>query len=378
MDPIEHGALIVGAGVAGAWAALEAFDAGLRDVAVISKVHPLRSHSVAAQGGIAAPLGNVRVPAGGDAATPLEPAPEDGSADSVDRLVADTIKSSDWLGDHDAIEVLAAEAAGTLLAYERLGCVFDRLPDGRIAQRRFAGHSAPRAAYAADRTGHALLVTLYDQLLMRGVRVYEEHFVVDMIFEDGAARGVMALDVATGALRVIAAPRVLLATGGFAGIYAVSSNALINTGDGPALVARSGLPLMDMELVQFHPTGLYGHGILISEACRAEGGHLRNAAGERFMARYSPSAMELAPRDIVSRARGRGLARGGGGGRTGGGERVLRRRAACEPRHADRGLHRRADAHRPSFRARRARVEERVRSHRRAPRDDDRDLRHPS
>lgn len=299
---IEHGALVVGAGVAGAWAAIEAFDAGLRDVAVISKVHPLRSHSTAAQGGIAAPLGNVRVPAGGDARTPLEPAPEGGAADDIERLVADTIKSSDWLGDHDAIEVLAAEATGTLFAYERLGCTFDRLPDGRIAQRRFAGHSAPRAAYAADRTGHALLITLYDQILKRDIRVYDEHFVVDLIFEGGEARGVVALDVATGVLRVFSAPAVLLATGGFAGIYAVSSNALINTGDGPALVARSGLPLMDMELVQFHPTGLHGHGILISEACRAEGGYLRNAAGERFMARYSPGAMELAPRDIVSRA----------------------------------------------------------------------------
>lgn len=311
---VEHDALIVGAGVAGAWAAIEAFDAGLRNVAVISKVHPLRSHSTAAQGGIAAPIGNVRVPPGGDARTPLTPAPEDGGADDASRLVADTIKSSDWLGDHDAIEALAAEAADTLFAYERLGCTFDRLPDGRIAQRRFAGHSAPRAAYAADRTGHALLVTLYDQMLRRDIRVYEEHLVVDLIFEDGAARGVVALDVATGELRVLAAPAVLLATGGFAGIFAVSSNALINTGDGPALVARSGLPLMDMELVQFHPTGLYGHGVLISEACRAEGAYLRNASGERFMQRYSPASMELAPRDIVSRAEQTELDEGRGHG----------------------------------------------------------------
>lgn len=301
-EPIACDAIIVGAGVAGAWAALEAFDAGLRHVVVISKVHPLRSHSTAAQGGIAAPLGNVRVPPGGDARSPLEPAPEDGAADSAEKLVTDTIKSSDWLGDHDAIEALAADAAATLFAYERLGCVFDRLPDGRIAQRRFAGHSAPRAAYAADRTGHALLVTLYDQILKRELTVLDEHLVLDLIFDEGAARGVVVLDIATGALRVVEAPRVLLATGGFAGIFAVSSNALINTGDGPALVARRGLPLMDMELVQFHPTGLYGHGVLISEACRAEGGYLRNATGERFMARYSPSSMELAPRDIVSRA----------------------------------------------------------------------------
>ncbi len=301
-DFIEHDALIVGCGVAGAWAAIEAFDAGLRNVAVISKVHPLRSHSVAAQGGIAAPVGNVRVPPGGDARTPLVPAPEDGEADSVERHVADTIKSSDWLGDQDAIEVMARDAADTLFAYERLGCTFDRLPDGRIAQRRFAGHSAPRAAYAADRTGHALLITLYDQILKRGIAVYDEHFVVDLIFEDGAARGAVALELATGKLRVFSAAAVLLATGGFAGIYAVSSNALINTGDGQALVYRGGRPLMDMELVQFHPTGLHGHGVLVSEACRAEGGYLRNAAGDRFMERYSPGAMELAPRDIVSRA----------------------------------------------------------------------------
>jgi succinate dehydrogenase / fumarate reductase flavoprotein subunit len=301
-DFIEHDALIVGCGVAGAWAAIEAFDAGLRNVAVISKVHPLRSHSVAAQGGIAAPVGNVRVPPGGDARTPLVPAPEDGEADSVERHVVDTIKSSDWLGDQDAIEVMARDAADTLFAYERMGCTFDRLPDGRIAQRRFAGHSAPRAAYAADRTGHALLITLYDQILKRGIAVYDEHFVVDLIFEDGAARGAVALELATGKLRVFSARAVLLATGGFAGIYAVSSNALINTGDGQALVYRSGRPLMDMELVQFHPTGLHGHGVLVSEACRAEGGYLRNAAGDRFMERYSPGAMELAPRDIVSRA----------------------------------------------------------------------------
>ncbi len=303
MTPVlEYDALIIGSGVAGAWAVLEAFDAGLQNVALLSKVHPLRSHSVAAQGGIAAPIGNVRVPAGGDARTPLEPAPEDGSADSVERHVADTIKSSDWLGDHDAIEAVAREAADTLFAYERMGCTFDRLPDGRIAQRRFAGHSAPRAAYAADRTGHALLVTLYDQILKRGVAVFDEHFVLDLIFEDGAARGAVAIEIATGELRAFSARAVLLATGGFAGVFAINSNALINTGDGPALVYRRGLPLMDMELLQFHPTGLHGHGVLISEACRAEGAYLLNASGERFMQRYSPAAMELAPRDIVSRS----------------------------------------------------------------------------
>lgn len=299
---IEYDALIVGSGVAGAWAAIEAFDAGLRRIAIVSKVHPLRSHSVAAQGGIAAPIGNVRVPPGGDANSPLEPAPEGGAVDSVERHVADTIKSSDWLGDHDAIRAVASEAADTLFAYERMGCTFDRLPDGRIAQRRFAGHSAPRAAYAADRTGHALLVTLYDQILKRGITVHEEHFVVDLIFDEGEVRGVVALDVASGALRALSGRAVLLATGGFAGVFAIHSNALINTGDGPALAYLHGLPLMDMELVQFHPTGLYGHGVLIGEACRAEGGHLKNAAGERFMQRYAPASMELAPRDIVSRA----------------------------------------------------------------------------
>lgn len=299
---LEYDAVIIGSGVAGAWAALEAFDAGSHNVAVISKVHPLRSHSVAAQGGIAAPVGNVRVPAGGDARTPLEPAPEDGSEDSVEKHVADTIKSSDWLGDHDAIEAVAREAADTLFAYERMGCTFDRLPDGRIAQRRFAGHSAPRAAYAADRTGHALLITLYDQLLKRGIAVFEEHYVLDVVMEDGHARGVIAIDVATGEIRAFASRAVLLATGGFAGVFAVSSNAVINTGDGPGLAYRRGLPLMDMELLQFHPTGLYGHGVLIGEACRAEGGYLVNADGERFMERYAPNVMELAPRDIVSRA----------------------------------------------------------------------------
>ncbi|MBK8253803.1 MAG: FAD-dependent oxidoreductase [Polyangiaceae bacterium] len=301
-ETLHHDIVIVGAGVAGAWAAIEAYDAGIRNVAVVSKVHPLRSHSTAAQGGIAAPIGNVRVPPGGNAQTPLVPAATDGSADSPEKMVLDTIKSGDWLSDQDAVEILAFEAADTLFAYERMGTTFDRLPDGRIAQRRFAGHSAPRAAYAADRTGHALLITLYDQLLRRGITIYEEHYVVDLIWEDHTAAGLVVYNIADGTLRALASPTVVLATGGFAGIFAINSNALINTGDGPGLVYRSGLPLMDMEFVQFHPTGLYGHGVLISEACRAEGGYLRNAAGERFMVNYAPSAMELAPRDIVSRA----------------------------------------------------------------------------
>lgn len=296
-----HDLLIVGFGVAGAWAAITAHDAGARDIVVLSKVHPLRSHSGAAQGGIAAPLGNA--PVGGLAK----------AADSAETHVRDTIKASDWLGDHDAIETVIGDAVDIVIAYEHMGCVFSRTADGRIAQRPFAGHSTPRAAYAADRTGHALLGTLYEQALRRGIDIREEHCLLDLVMEDGACRGVVVLDLATGEVSVLLGRAVLLATGGYARAWPVNTNAFTNTGDGVALAYRAGASLLDMELVQFHPTGLGGYGVLLSEACRAEGGHLLNAAGERFMTRYAQSA-ELAPRDIVSRAEQTEIDEGRGAG----------------------------------------------------------------
>ncbi|HSB90860.1 MAG TPA: FAD-binding protein [Anaerolineales bacterium] len=300
-DPIEQDILIVGAGLAGGWAAKTAAERGVRDVAVLSKVHPLRSHSGAAQGGIAAALNNVRVAGGGDG--PLEPVPPGAEPpDSWELHLFDTIKGSDWLGDQDSMEILVREAADIVYAYEHMGCVFSRLPDGRIAQRRFGGHSVPRANYAADWTGHVLLHTIYEQAVRLGVRFYSEWYVLDLLIDDNVCRGLVALDIVTGDVHVMRAKAVLFATGGYGRAYKITSNAHANTGDGVAIAYDAGVPLMDMEFVQFHPTGLYKHGILMSEACRGEGGYLVNKDGERFMARYAPGKMELGPRDLVSRS----------------------------------------------------------------------------
>ncbi|MFQ6015768.1 MAG: succinate dehydrogenase flavoprotein subunit [Anaerolineae bacterium] len=281
---ITHDMVIVGAGLAGLRAALAATEEGGLDVAVISKVHPLRSHSGAAQGGIAAALGNVT--------------PDDG----WEMHMWDTVKGSDFLGDQDAIEILVKEAPQTIYEYEHFGAVFSRLPDGRLAQRPFGGHSKPRACFAADRTGHVLLQTLYQQAHRQGVKFYSEWYAVSLVVEEDVCSGLVALDIASGQLHLMRAKAVMFGTGGYGRAYKITTNALANTGDGLSLAYRAGVPLEDMEFVQFHPTGIYGQGILITEAARGEGGYILNKDGERFMQRYAPEKMELGPRDIVARA----------------------------------------------------------------------------
>jgi succinate dehydrogenase / fumarate reductase flavoprotein subunit len=285
MDLLSHDILVIGGGLTGLRAAIEAKRAG-RDVAILSKVHPLRSHSVAAQGGINAALGNT-------------PAP---TKDTWENHVFDTIKGSDYLADQDAVEVLCCEGIERVIEMEHWGTLFSRTEDGKIAQRPFGGAGFPRACYAADRTGHNLLHVLYEQVTGLQIPVYEEWYALSLVLDDGKCAGILGLNFFEGKIIPIQAQSVLLATGGYGRIYLKSTNALINTGSGCYLAYRAGVPLRDMEFVQFHPTSLYGTNILITEAARGEGGYLINAKGERFMNRYAPKLMELGPRDIVARS----------------------------------------------------------------------------
>lgn len=302
-ETITHDILIVGAGLAGSWAAMTAAKQGVRDIGVLSKIHPLRSHSGAAQGGVAAALNNTRPVADTGKRGPLEAIPPgEENVDSWELHMFDTIKGSDWLGDQDAIEIMVKEAPAIIYEYEHMGCVFSRLPDGRIAQRRFGGHSAPRANYSKDYTGHVLLHTIHEQALKHGVKFYSEWSLLELIIEDNICRGVVAMEMLTGKIITMRAKAVMFGTGGYGRAFKVTSNAYANTGDGVSIAYNAGVPLMDMEFVQFHPTGLYRHGILMSEACRGEGGYLTNSDGDRFMEKYAPGLMELAPRDLVSRS----------------------------------------------------------------------------
>jgi succinate dehydrogenase / fumarate reductase flavoprotein subunit len=276
--------IIVGGGLAGLRAAIEA--SALVDTAVISRVHPLRSHTKAAQGGINAALGNA----------------EGGRDDTADKHAFDTIKGSDFLADQDAAELMTRMAPGCIFEFEHWGCAFSRTEEGKIAQRPFGGAGFPRTCYGADRTGLYLLQTVYEQSVKRNIKEYLEYFVTSLIIDEASCKGVIALNIRTGELVPIAAKATILATGGAAWTYSISTNSMINTGNGMTIAYRAGMPLKDMEFIQFHPTGLYPNGILITEGARGEGGYLVNAKGERFMERYAPKAMELAPRDIVSRS----------------------------------------------------------------------------
>lgn len=280
--------IIVGSGGAGLYAALEA--SRNSKTAVLSKLYPVRSHTGAAQGGISAALGNVE-------------------EDKPEWHAFDTIKGGDYMVDQQAAKILSEEAIQAVYDLENRGLPFNRTPEGRIDQRRFGGHTrnfgegpVRRACYAADRTGHMILQTLYQQCIKNEVSFFDEFQVVDLILEKDVCSGLVVVELATGALHTFAAKAVLFATGGFGRIFKITSNAYANTGDGPAVCARRGIPLEDMEFFQFHPTGIMGLGILISEAVRGEGGILRNRDGERFMERYSPTLLDLAPRDIVARS----------------------------------------------------------------------------
>ncbi len=296
----RYDAVIIGGGGAGLRAAIEiAKDPALK-VALVSKVYPTRSHTGAAQGGMNAALGNV-VP-----------------DDNPEAHAYDTIKGSDFLADQDAVFFMTENAPEIIYELDRWGVPFSRLPDGRIAQRPFGGASFPRTVYAADKTGHVLLHTLFEQALSKeNIDFYNEFFLLDLVQDGERVKGVSLYDIKTGEVVVLQTKAVIMATGGFARIYWFrSTNAIGNTGDGQAVVFRNGVPLKDIEFIQFHPTGLAKTGILLSEACRGEGGYLINKLGERFMKRYAPEKMELAPRDMVSRAieyeimEGRGVGEG--------------------------------------------------------------------
>ncbi|MBM4248178.1 MAG: FAD-dependent oxidoreductase [Euryarchaeota archaeon] len=293
MTVFTHDVVIVGAGLAGMRAAIEASRQGA-DVAIVSKLHPVRSHSVAAQGGINAVIN-----------------PEDTIKDHE----FDTVKGSDYLGDQDRIEVLIAEAPMNIYELEHMGAAFSMVGEGEalaqrhfegrlgtIDQRPFGGQNFPRTCFIQDRTGQALLHTMYENLLRQGVMVYEEYYTTRLVVKDGVVGGVVALDQRTGELHLFRAKAVLLATGGYGRVFSVTSNAMDVTGDGMAMAFREGVPLEDMEFVQFHPTGLYPTGILVTEGARGEGAYIVNGKGERFMSRYAAGKMELAPRDVVARA----------------------------------------------------------------------------
>jgi succinate dehydrogenase / fumarate reductase flavoprotein subunit len=280
--------IIIGSGGSGLYAALEASQRS--KTAVLSKLYPIRSHTGAAQGGISAALGNVE-------------------EDKPEWHAFDTVKGGDYLVDQNAADTMAREAIQAIYDLENRGLPFNRTQEGRIDQRRFGGHTrnfgeaaVKRACYAADRTGHMILQTLYQQCIKNQVDFFDEFQVVDLLMAGNTCQGVVAVELATGELHVFAAKAVMFATGGFGRIFKITSNAFANTGDGPAVCARRGIPLEDMEFFQFHPTGIMGLGILISEAVRGEGGILRNRDGERFMERYTPTLLDLAPRDIVARS----------------------------------------------------------------------------
>jgi succinate dehydrogenase / fumarate reductase flavoprotein subunit len=284
----KHDVIVVGAGLAGLRAAMEV--AGRTDAALLSKVYPTRSHSGAAQGGIAAALGNEE-------------------EDSWEWHMYDTVKGGDYLTDQDVAEILAKDAVRAVYELEHMGVPFNRTSDGKIAQRAFGGHTrgfgeAPvkRACYAADRSGRVILDTLYFEGVRRGLKIYPEFHVLDLVMKEERVAGLVAFELATGEVHFFQCRAVLLATGGFGKVFKTTSNAFASTGDGVYLAHRAGVPLEDMEFVQFHPTGIYGLGVLISEAARGEGGILRNRHGERFMERYAPTIKDLAARDVVSRA----------------------------------------------------------------------------
>ena len=277
----SHDVLIIGAGLAGMRAALSARQNGA-DVAVISKVHPVRSHSNAAQGGINAAL-------------------EHAGDDWRDHAY-DTVKGSDYLGDQDAIEIMCREAGSEVIQMEHFGVTFSRDEEGRLGTRAFGGQGKARTFFVADFTGQALLHVLYEQIMRAGVRVYEEWFVLELIVEEGECAGAVVMEIRSGEVHVIRSKAVIIAAGGLGRVFEPSTNALICTGDGMSLAYRAGAALMDMEMVQYHPTTLKGSGVLITEGARGEGAHLLNSEGQRFMERYAPNMMELASRDVVSRA----------------------------------------------------------------------------
>jgi len=278
----KHDVLVIGAGCAGMRAAIEAHDAGA-DVAMISKLHPTRSHSGAAEGGINAALGNA-------------------AEDSPESHAFDTVKGSDYLGDQDSIEIFTREAPGDIYQLENWGAFFSRAADGKLAQRPFGAAGSPRTVFAADITGHVLIQVLYEQVCKRDIKVYEEFFAWQLVVNDGRCQGVISWDLLNGGLKTLGGKTVVLATGGAGRQYRVTTNAYACTGDGTAMALHAGVPLKDMEFMQFHPTTLYPTGILLTEGCRGEGAFLINKDGERFMQKYAPNALELASRDVVSRS----------------------------------------------------------------------------